>query len=81
MKDPFSADSPAFNIAYWTFVNYDPEVVSLSPLEPLPPLVSCGRYHRVYQNFSFVADIIVVISFIGYSRLVMLPFNITCVGS
>lgn len=38
--DPARTDNRARNIAYWTVVNYDPLVTTLSPGESLSPLVS-----------------------------------------
>lgn len=39
MQDPFRSDHQAYNIAFWSVVNYDPVVTTLKPGESLRPLV------------------------------------------
>lgn len=53
VQDPFRSDRQAYNIAFWSIVNYDPLVVTLDPLESLPPLTETFTFMEpgAFQGF------------------------------
>lgn len=44
VRDPFRPDGQAYNVAFWSTVNYDSTMSSLKPGESLPPLASTFSY-------------------------------------